>query len=275
MKNILCSLWQRSPFDKRLHPGRPLQPSCEGRFQSHSSACLPFHGFVSQRCYYRARLFTLIELLVVISIIVMLLSMLLPAIHKAKRMAKKVVCTSNLKQISLACTSYASDWYGYCPLWMVSNYATSGWCQTAGPLAAYFSGNNAFASILRCPEKRFQYAYNLYVGGNMTQSQYPPHRMINFKYPSKCMTFGDSTGAGGPTLMWWFLSGDTRGQITSCDRWDFPHPGKSHALGAGYEAAFLDGHVGYFLDHNALIDAHIMIYSNTLNGFRNWGGLYP
>ncbi len=53
--------------------------------------------------------FTLIELLVVISIISMLLSITLPSLNKAKEASKRVVCLSNLRQLTLTWYLYATD----------------------------------------------------------------------------------------------------------------------------------------------------------------------
>ncbi|MBN2713041.1 MAG: DUF1559 domain-containing protein [Planctomycetes bacterium] len=53
--------------------------------------------------------FTLVELLVIITVITVLAALLLPALNQAINMARCTACQSNMKQLALATSMYASD----------------------------------------------------------------------------------------------------------------------------------------------------------------------
>lgn len=57
----------------------------------------------------RRKGFTLIELLVVISIIALLMSVMMPALGKARRMGKRLVCKSRIRQVLIAESLYEKD----------------------------------------------------------------------------------------------------------------------------------------------------------------------
>lgn len=63
----------------------------------------------------KCRGFTLVELLIVVAILAVLVGMLLPALTRAKDLAKDVVCRHNLHNIWTPLRFYAEDWDGWLP----------------------------------------------------------------------------------------------------------------------------------------------------------------
>jgi prepilin-type N-terminal cleavage/methylation domain-containing protein len=53
--------------------------------------------------------FTLVELLVVISIMALLMSMILPSLNRAREAGQRVVCSSNMRQLTLGWYMYSTD----------------------------------------------------------------------------------------------------------------------------------------------------------------------
>jgi prepilin-type N-terminal cleavage/methylation domain-containing protein/prepilin-type processing-associated H-X9-DG protein len=92
--------------------------------------------------------FTLIELLVVVAIISLLVSILLPSLQRAKDLAQRVVCMSNLRSLGMAFTFYLEDSRQLLP----PGYVASIW----RPWYRYLDAHTGYAenrqqSILICP----------------------------------------------------------------------------------------------------------------------------
>lgn len=72
----------------------------------------------------RRRGFTLIELLIVIVVIALLMAIAVPALQKSKKRGTDLLCTSNLRQLSLGISVYLQDNqsypYGFCSIQSIS-----------------------------------------------------------------------------------------------------------------------------------------------------------
>jgi prepilin-type N-terminal cleavage/methylation domain-containing protein/prepilin-type processing-associated H-X9-DG protein len=99
----------------------------------------------------RSRGFTLIELLVVIAIIAILAALLLPGLALARAAGLSTACKSNLPQMGVALTGYATENRKY-PLWVTTAGTSSR--GTGGVFlwdAALLPGAASNRSIFTCP----------------------------------------------------------------------------------------------------------------------------
>lgn len=81
----------------------------------------------------RRSAFTLIELLVVIAIIALLLAIIMPALKNAKMVAKRLVSSSNMRQIGIAINLYADDNKGLFPETTHTVSSDKSWIYTLAP----------------------------------------------------------------------------------------------------------------------------------------------
>jgi prepilin-type N-terminal cleavage/methylation domain-containing protein/prepilin-type processing-associated H-X9-DG protein len=107
----------------------------------------------------RKKGFTLIELLVVISIIALLMGILMPALQRARELARRQSCASRVRQQVLGLILYGSDNDSKLPL-----PATSGnWLQDVAVNTVHFLMSNGMTrEMFYCPSNANHQKYNDY-----------------------------------------------------------------------------------------------------------------
>jgi prepilin-type N-terminal cleavage/methylation domain-containing protein/prepilin-type processing-associated H-X9-DG protein len=101
----------------------------------------------------RSRAFTLIELLVVITVIAILAGLMLPALSRAKEAGRAAACSSNLRQLAIASSTYALDNKGRLPYFLDWLYTTRG-DLTSGRLFPYLKSTQVYL----CPTDKLRIA---------------------------------------------------------------------------------------------------------------------
>lgn len=197
--------------------------------------------------------FTLVELLVVVAAIAILTGLLLPALAKARDMAKTISCTNNLKQLGVCESLYQGDFNDYLAPPMI-NAIPALHLYTAQRHWDYYFGLNYLGYSIRsnrwptltgwgafaCPADTFvrevegpKRSYS--IQGSLLTELRVNNPLI---FPSKTFLLGENDMALSkfPKAVVGYSASDAELIFTS-----MPAVGKPHAKTANF--LFIDGHV--------------------------------
>ena len=147
--------------------------------------------------------FTLIELLVVIAIIALLMGILLPALSRARKQAKSVVCHNNLKQIGYGVNFYAENFDLFIPRGHGSATTIKPWFILFMPYLSQKPIDDDYRTvkIFRCPsypdkKQTLGYVINGYRNpgepGYEQSSQKEPTKLTKIRRPAQKIYLADN-----------------------------------------------------------------------------------
>jgi len=214
--------------------------------------------------------FTLIELLVVVAIIAVLVAILLPALTQARDLVRRAACQSNLKQIHLAISYYATDNNGaFLPVHLGNPNQWYRWWPSL--LEKYFPeelGSPIDSPIYLCPTEPGAsgrcYALNAKISWSWDPTWPPPDmvmidRIVN---PSTKMCMADKPPVGNQ----WGLCFD---DFTYC-LWDMKD---DPALGRFYKSCILPRHASGA--NILMVDGHVeWWHKNKILSGAGWAALH-
>lgn len=208
--------------------------------------------------------FSLIEMLVVIAMITLLIAILQPSLTRAKEIARRSKCGSNLRQTGIAHQNFADDHKGS----MAPGQAATG-DSGMGIYAVYVSGMQSLpefgsyrahgiigdrgyitdARVFYCPSWKgypLQYDKSLPPGGGWPASGVLPAGQTwiqtNYHYRS---TFGGSDPANWRPAN---FGGDPSHSALMADAFSDPNRGVDVHHQDGYNTLFIDSHVNFKVD---------------------------